>query len=80
MCIRDRQANIRALKKEILKAQKLSQGKGLVAINAMVALKDYEELINAALESKVDAIISGAVSYTHLDVYKRQDMMRDEYV
>lgn len=26
----------------------------------MVALKDYEELINAALESKVDAIISGA--------------------
>ena len=55
-----RQANIRALKKEILKAQKLSQGKGLVAINAMVALKDYEELINAALESKVDAIISGA--------------------
>lgn len=51
---------IRALKKEILKAQKLSQGKGLVAINAMVALKDYEELINAALESKVDAIISGA--------------------
>lgn len=55
-----RQANICALKKEILKAQKLSQGKGLVAINAMVALKDYEELINAALESKVDAIISGA--------------------
>ena len=55
-----RQANIRALKKEILKAQKLSQGKGLVAINAMVALKDYDELINAALESKVDAIISGA--------------------
>ena len=55
-----RQANIRALKKEILKAQKLSQGKGLVAINAMVALKDYGELINAALESKVDAIISGA--------------------
>ena len=37
-----RQANIRALKKEILKAQNLSQGKGLVAINAMVALKDYE--------------------------------------
>ena len=55
-----RQANIRALKKEILKAQKFSQGKGLVAINAMVALKDYDELINAALESKVDAIISGA--------------------
>ena len=46
--------------KEILKAQKFSQGKGLVAINAMVALKDYDELINAALESKVDAIISGA--------------------
>lgn len=55
-----REANIRALKKEILKAQKISQGNGLVAINAMVALKDYDELINVALESKVDAIISGA--------------------
>ena len=39
-----RQANIRALKKEILKAQKFSQGKGLVAINAMVALKDYDDV------------------------------------
>ena len=29
-------------------------------VNKGEALKDYEELINAALESKVDAIISGA--------------------
>lgn len=71
-----RQANIRALKKEILKAQKLSQGKGLVAINAMVALKDYEELINAALESKVDAIISGAGLPLRLpELVKDQDVL-----
>ena len=50
-----RQANIRALKKEILKAQKLSQGKGLVAINAMVALpelvKDHDVLIAPIVSS-----------------------------
>ena len=55
-----REANIRALKKEIKKAQEISKGKGLVAINAMVAIKDYDELIEAALSEKIDAIISGA--------------------
>lgn len=55
-----REANIRALKKEIKKAQEISNGKGLVAINAMVAIKDYDELIEAALSEKIDAIISGA--------------------
>lgn len=55
-----RQANIRALKKEIKKAQDISKGKGLIAINAMVALKDYDELIKAALDENIDAIISGA--------------------
>lgn len=58
--INHRKANIRALKMEIKKAKDLSKGKGLVAINAMVALKDYDELIKAALDENIDAIISGA--------------------
>lgn len=58
--INHRQANVRALKKEIAKAKAISKGKGLITINAMVALKDYDELIEAALNEKIDAIISGA--------------------
>lgn len=53
-------ANIRALKQEIKKAKSIAKGKGLVAINAMVAIKDYEVMIKAALDEKIDAIISGA--------------------
>lgn len=53
-------ANVRALKEEIQKAKTIAKGKGLVAINAMVAIKDYETMIKAALDEKIDAIISGA--------------------
>lgn len=53
-------ANIRALKKEIKKAKDIAKGNGLVAVNAMVAIKDYDTMIKTALSEKVDAIISGA--------------------
>ena len=52
--------NRRELKKIIASAKDISEGKGIVAINAMVALSDYEGLIEAALEANVEAIISGA--------------------
>lgn len=54
------QANLRALKKEITKAKDIAQGKGIVAINAMVAIKDYNAMIKASLQAGIDAIISGA--------------------
>lgn len=53
-------ANIRALKNEIKKAKDIAKEKGIVAINAMVAIQDYDAMIKAALEAKVEAIISGA--------------------
>lgn len=53
-------ANIRALKKEIKKAKDIAQSHGMVAVNAMVAIKDYDEMIQASLEAGIDAIISGA--------------------
>lgn len=53
-------ANIRALKEEIHKAKDIAQGHGMVAVNAMVAIQDYDEMIKASLESNIDAIISGA--------------------
>lgn len=54
------QANARVLAKEIKKAKEIAQGKGLIAINAMVATKDYESAVKTAAENGVDVIISGA--------------------
>ena len=46
---------------EVLRAKELAGGKGLVAINIMVALmRDYEQSVRGALDAGVDAIISGA--------------------
>lgn len=53
-------ANLRALAKEIQKAKKLAQGAGLVAINAMVASRDYAASVRSAVEAGVDAVVSGA--------------------
>ena len=54
------EANIRALKREIKTAFNIAKGKGMIAINAMVAVNHYEELVKAALEEGIDAVISGA--------------------
>lgn len=54
------EAGIRALKEEIRKAREISEGKGAIAINAMVVTTEYKELVNAAIEAGVDAVISGA--------------------
>lgn len=53
-------ANIRALKKEIARAKALSKGFGMVAVNLMVAMRQYAALAKAAVEAGADAIISGA--------------------
>lgn len=51
--------NLRAVGKEIKKARQLADG-GVIAVNIMVATQDYEEYVKAAVEAKVDLIISGA--------------------
>jgi len=53
-------ANLRILKKEIVKAKKIANGKGLLACNVMVALNGYEEYVKEAVANKIDAIICGA--------------------
>jgi len=52
--------NIDAIIEETKKAREISNGKGLLGINIMVAAKDYSEYVKAAVKAKVDAIISGA--------------------
>lgn len=53
-------ANRRALTREIRHARVIAGGRGMVAINAMVATTSYEDCIKTAVEAGVDAIISGA--------------------
>lgn len=54
------EANLRALKKEIAAARALAGEKGLVAINAMVATRQYLEAVRTAVAAGIDAVISGA--------------------
>ncbi|MBP1672193.1 MAG: oxidoreductase, 2-nitropropane dioxygenase family [Bacteroidetes bacterium] len=53
-----RESNIIALRKEIQKAKKLSDG--VIGVNIMMAVTDFENLLNVALEEKIDIVFVGA--------------------
>ncbi len=52
-------ANLKAIGEEIKKAKEIAKG-GIIGVNIMVATKDYEEYVKAAVKAGVDLIISGA--------------------
>lgn len=52
------EANIRAIGKEIRKAREKT--KGIIAMNIMAAMNNYELYVKKAVEEKIDLIISGA--------------------
>lgn len=52
-------ANLRALKREIKLAKEMSCG-GIIGVNLMVAMSNYDEYVNVCVEEKADLIISGA--------------------
>lgn len=52
-------ANLRAMDQQIKQARKLSQG-GVLAINLMVAMNYYEDMVKQAVASGIDMIVSGA--------------------
>jgi nitronate monooxygenase len=54
------EANRRALAREIRRAKAISGGRGLVAVNAMVATSQYDDAITTAVAAGADAVISGA--------------------
>ncbi|MGI6096757.1 MAG: NAD(P)H-dependent flavin oxidoreductase [Dethiobacteria bacterium] len=54
-----RAANIRGLKKEIKRARELCAN-GTLAVNILTAINDYKEMVVAAVEEKIDLIVSGA--------------------
>lgn len=51
-------ANIRALKREIVKAKELT--KGILGVNIMVALTNFSDMVKASVEEGIDVIFSGA--------------------
>lgn len=51
-------ANVELLKREIRKARVLTDG--IIGVNIMVALTDYNELLKCALKEEVDAVFLGA--------------------
>jgi len=53
-----REANLRALRREIRKAREMT--KGIIGVNIMVAVSDFHELLDLAIEEKVDIIFMGA--------------------
>ncbi len=53
-------ANRRALAAEIKKAKQMANGMGMVAVNAMVATRNYADAVRTAVEAGADAIVSGA--------------------
>lgn len=53
------EANLRALVSEIRRARELSP-KGIIGVNFLVAMNNYKEMVKAAVEEKIDLIISGA--------------------
>lgn len=53
-----RAANIKGLRSEIRKAK--AQSAGIIGVNIMVALEDFQELLKTAIEEKVDAVFLGA--------------------
>ncbi|KPU42296.1 inosine-5'-monophosphate dehydrogenase [Oxobacter pfennigii] len=55
----NKEANLRALRKEINKARHLSPG-GILGVNFLVAMNNYKEMVKAAIEEKIDLIVSGA--------------------
>jgi nitronate monooxygenase len=53
-------ANLEALSREIARARKLSGGRGLVAVNIMRAVSEYEHYVRQSLECGIDAVVVGA--------------------
>lgn len=51
--------NLRAIGKEIKRAREIADG-GIIGVNIMVATRNYEEYVKAAVAAGVDLIISGA--------------------
>lgn len=54
------ECNLKAIATHIKRAKEIAKGKGMVAVNVMVALQHYKDHVLAAVKAGADAIICGA--------------------
>jgi len=54
-----KEANLKALKQHIQRAREISKG-GILGINLMTAVNNFEEMVAEAVKEKIDIIFSGA--------------------
>jgi len=53
-------ANVEALQREIRAAREIAGGRGLLAVNVMRAVSQYQQYVQGSLEAGIDAIVVGA--------------------
>lgn len=58
-----RESNIIALRKEIRKARAMSNG--VIGVNIMMAVSDFDDLLRVSIEEKIDVVIVGAGLFMH---------------
>lgn len=58
--INPREANLRAIGKEIRLAREIAGEDKIIAMNIMVAMKQYDEIVEECVKQGIDLIISGA--------------------
>ena len=63
-------ANIRALKYHIRRAKEISKG-GIIGINIMAVLNNFEEIVRESVREKIDIIFSGAGLPLNLPEYTK---------
>ena len=56
----EEECNLRGIRKHIRRAREIAGGKGMVAVNVMVALQQYKEHVKEAVRAGADAVICGA--------------------
>lgn len=54
------QSCLRAIDRQIKRAKEIAQGRGLVGVNVMTALRHYKEHVAQAVRSGADIIVCGA--------------------
>ncbi len=52
--------NLREIRRQIIKAKEIANGKGMVGVNVMVALQQYRQHVKEAVLAGADAVICGA--------------------
>lgn len=55
-----KEANLRAIGKEIKKARQIAGEDKILGVNIMVALQNYAEIVKECVKQKIDLIVSGA--------------------